>query len=124
MSEKFMTSPVLKASEAVVEVFDWGELHWFVNAAIGNSETTTLGRCVLKPGYENPRHIHPNCEELLQVVSGKILHTLGDDVYEMKPGDTIAIPMNVVHNAKNTGAEDAVLTIVFSSAYRETQGET
>ena len=124
MSEKFMTNPVLKASEAVVQVFDWGELHWFVNAEIGNSKTTTLGRCILKPGCENPRHIHPNCEELLQVVSGKIMHTLADEVYEMKAGDTITIPENVVHNAKNVGAENAILTIVFSSACRETQGET
>lgn len=123
MSSNLTMHPVLEASAARVEKFQWGELHWFVSGSIGNSQTTTVGRCILKPGHENPRHIHPNCEEILQVVSGSIMHSLGDEMYPMNPGDAIAIPQNIVHNAKNVGTEEAVLTIVFSSAYRETQGE-
>jgi quercetin dioxygenase-like cupin family protein len=41
----------------------------------------------------------------------------------MNPGDTVSIPSGVVHNATNIGSEDAVLTISFSSAYRESVGE-
>ncbi len=123
MSKNLLTKPVLEASAARVETFHWGELQWYVSGSIGNSETTTVGRCILKPGQENPRHIHPNCEEILQVISGTIMHSLADGTYQMNPGDAIAIPQNIVHNARNIGTEDAVLTIVFSSAYRETQGE-
>jgi quercetin dioxygenase-like cupin family protein len=123
MSRNIATGPIIMANDAIVEHFDWGRLVWFASGSIGNSDAMTLGRCIMKPGHENPRHTHPNCEELLQVISGRILHTLADESFEMGPGDTIAIPQDVVHNARNIGAEDAVLTIVFSSAMRQTQGE-
>lgn len=111
---------VLRSAEAVLEEFDWGQLRWFTGKKIGNSETTTVGQCVLRAGCENFRHYHPNCEEILQVIQGSIRHALGDDVYEMRAGDTIVIPPNVVHSARNVGDEDAVLTIIFSTADRQT----
>ena len=123
MTRKIAAGPFLVADDAIVEHFDWGRLMWFVGGSIGTSEAMTRGRGIGKPGQENPRHTHPNCEEILQVVSGRILHTLADDSFEMSPGDTIAIPQNIVHNARNIGTEEAVLTIVFSSAMRETVGE-
>ncbi len=123
MSSELVNKPVLAASEAVVQQFDWGRLDWFVNAQIGNSNDMTLGKCTIRPGSENPRHYHPNCEEILQVISGKIAHTMGDDVFEMGPGDTIVIPPNIMHNARNVGSQDAVMTIAFSAADRQTIGE-
>jgi quercetin dioxygenase-like cupin family protein len=123
MSRKVATGPFLVEEDAVIEHFDWGRLIWYASAGIGNAGEMTLGRCILKPGHENPRHIHPNCEEILQVISGQILHTLGDNSFEMGPGDTICIPQDLVHNARNVGDEEAVLLIAFSSAMRQTQGE-
>jgi len=115
--------PLRSAAQAVVEQFDWGELYWFANGQIGNSATTTVGKCILKPGYANFRHSHPNCEEILQVMEGQILHSLGDDCFPMGPGDTIVIRPNVVHNATNTGAGEAVMTIIFSTPDRKTKIE-
>ncbi|HYE04113.1 MAG TPA: cupin domain-containing protein [Planctomycetota bacterium] len=103
---------------------EWGQLRWFANHELGNSSDVTVGRCVLKPGRENPRHLHPNCAEVLVVMKGRIRHTLdaGRDV-EMGVGDTISIPANMAHRALNIGDGDAELMIVFSSARREVQGE-
>lgn len=42
----------------------------------------------------------------------------------MEAGDTISIPTGVWHNARALGNEDAEMTISFSSADRETEGET
>ena len=115
---------VIKKSDAVVQKFDWGELHWFASGQIGNSEKMTIGKCIVKPGRENPRHLHPSCEEVLHVLSGTISHSIGKEkFFEMQPGDTIAVPPGVVHNAKNVGKEEAVLMIAFSSATRESKGE-
>ncbi|RIK35640.1 MAG: cupin domain-containing protein [Chloroflexi bacterium] len=114
-------NPVLAAQRAIVQEFDWGQLHWFANSKIGNSQTTTFGKCIIKAGQANFRHSHPNCEEILQVVSGEIIHSLGDEQYRMGPGDTIVIPPNIVHNAENVGAGDAVMTIIFSTPDRQTQ---
>jgi quercetin dioxygenase-like cupin family protein len=112
------------AARAQVAGADWGELTWFANAELGNSDALTVGRCVLRPGHENPRHQHPNCDEVLVVLAGRIRHTLacGEDA-EMGPGDTISIPAGMVHRALNIGGDDAVLLIAFTSARREVVGE-
>ncbi|MCC7353839.1 MAG: cupin domain-containing protein [Anaerolineae bacterium] len=115
MTEKAL----LKAHETTGDEFDWGKLWWFASGKLGNSEAMTTGQCLIKPGQENPRHYHPNCEEILHLISGRIVHSLGDEEFEMWPGDTITILPNVVHNARNAGTDDAIMTISFSSAYRQ-----
>lgn len=104
--------------------FSWGQLTWFADRAQGNSTDITVGRCILKPHQGNPRHCHPNCSEVLVVLSGRITHTdaHGGET-EMGPGDTVTIPANLWHHARNLGDTDAVLLIAFSSADRETVGE-
>lgn len=111
---------VLPASEATVQAFDFGELVWYANGKMGNSETMTFGRAILKAGQANFRHYHPNCEEILHVLSGRIVHSLGDELYPMGPGDTIVVPPEVVHNASNDGEETAVMSILFSTPDRQT----
>jgi quercetin dioxygenase-like cupin family protein len=83
----------------------------------------TVGQAVIKPGQENPRHFHPNCDEVLHVFKGDILHTMNDRTVEMHAGDTVSIPAGVMHNAKNIGNEEAKLAISFSSADRQVVGE-
>lgn len=99
---------------------DWGSLTWFVSKGQGNSDALTVGKCIIKPGCANPRHYHPNCEEVLHVLEGAIAHTLeGEERVMMQPGDTITIPPHLVHNAENVGEIDALVLICFSSAERQ-----
>lgn len=115
---------VLKYEDADVSDFDWGRLTWFASGKLGNSDTMTVGLCEIRPGCSNPRHSHPNCEEVLHVVQGTIAHTAdGGSEAVLSPGDTVSVPANIVHNARNIGDELAVLSICFSSADRETAGE-
>ncbi len=114
---------VCTAAEAEVQPMDWGHLEWMVSGERGNSATMTVGRCHILPGRENPRHYHPNCDEVLHVLSGVIEHSLGDEVIRMTAGDTISIPTGTMHNARNAGDSEAVFVIAFSSAYREVVGE-
>ncbi len=99
---------------------DCGRLTWFASGELGNSATMTVGCSHLRPGQMNPRHFHPNCEEILHVLQGRIVHSLNDEEVEMAPGDTVSIPPNAVHNARNIGDTEAVLFICFSSADRQT----
>jgi quercetin dioxygenase-like cupin family protein len=94
-----------------------------VSGKQGTSETMTVGRCYIRPGAQNPRHDHPNCDEVLHVLQGRILHSVDDEVEEMGPGDTVSIPSGALHNARNIGDEEAVFVIAFSSADRLTVGE-
>ena len=114
---------VSRTDDHLIDDQPWGRLVWMVAGRMGNSDTMTVGRCYIDPGQENPRHHHPNCDEVLHVLQGTIEHSAGDDIVEMGPGDTISIPTGVVHNARNIGTEQAVFVIVFSSADRQAIGE-
>lgn len=114
---------VTRPSQNKVMEQPWGRLTWYVSGELGNSATLTVGQAIIRPGRENPRHYHPNCDEVLRVARGRILHTMGDRTVEMSVGDTVSIPTGVPHNARNIGTEDAVLDISFSSADRKVVGE-
>lgn len=113
-----------RPGDFAVEQTAWGRLVWQVSASLGNSETMTVGRCFIGPGQANGRHFHPNCDEVLCVLRGRIVHSWDDQEVEMGEGDVISIPSGVVHNARNSGDETCELAISFSSAYRESVDET
>lgn len=114
---------LLPRAEALVEPQPWGTLEWFASRALGNSTSLTVGIATISVGKENPLHRHPNCDEILHVIQGHIMNRVGDKEYEMRAGDTVTIPEGTWHNARNVGAENAVLSISFSSPDRISIGE-
>ncbi len=58
-----------------------------------------------------PLHDHPH-EQIGYLVSGRIELTIGDQVYEVKPGDGWCIPGGVPHGASLI--EDSIAIEVFS----------
>ena len=102
----------------------WGSLTWFASGKLGNSGGMTIGRALIKSGCENPLHSHPNCDEVLVVLQGRIAHVIenGNEV-EMTVGDTITLPQGLPHRARNIGEDDAILSISFSSPDRQTKLE-
>ena len=110
---------IARAKDNAGEDYPWGRLDWFVSGALGNSDKLTVGRCRIDPGQANPPHYHPNCDEVLHVLSGTIRHRLGDEYFDMAEGDTISIPTGQIHNAQNVGAEPAILMITFSTPDRQ-----
>jgi quercetin dioxygenase-like cupin family protein len=103
---------------------DWGSLTWFVSAEQGNCGTMTVGQATLKPGQASARHMHPNCDEVLHVIKGTIVHSLGDGKEaRMSAGDTVTIPVGIAHYARNVGDEEAVMILSYSSAYRKVVNE-
>jgi quercetin dioxygenase-like cupin family protein len=114
---------VTPADRYEVEETSWGRLVWMVAGRLGNSNAVTVGKCYIAPGSANPRHYHPNCDEVLHVLRGDIEHSLNDDTFRVAVGETVSIPMGSMHNARNLGDDEAELLIVFSSADRETIAE-
>ncbi len=119
----FLVSVVTSPEENGLQEFDWGHIDWHVSGPLGNSDTLTTGIAHVNVGAANPRHYHPNCDEVLHVLKGHIRHTMDDVTVEMKAGDTVSIPKGVYHNATNIGDEQAVLLISFDTAWREVIGE-
>ena len=115
-------SHMMGRDETKRDEMPWGRLVWMASAAQGNSESMTVGRCEILPGRVNYHHLHPNCDEILHLLEGEILHHVGgENPVAMKPGDTISIPAGLPHYAENTGPGMASMLVVFSSANRETQ---
>lgn len=115
---------LLKRDDLVYVNADWGQLIWYASRKQGNTDYLTLGRCIIYPDRSNPRHFHPNCDEILTVMQGTIHHTWNNgEVIEMSEGDTIMIPVGVQHQARNVGTTNAILLIAFTSADRQTIGE-
>lgn len=51
----------------------------------------------LTPNGGPPLHIHPNQDEWFYVIEGNYRFQVGDDIHQMKAGDTIFLPRNVPH---------------------------
>ena len=96
----------------------WGELNWLIGAEQTPGAEQTLGVVTINPGQRNPFHEHPNCEELLYVVSGSCEHRLGDHLFQLAPGDVIRIPRGMPHWARCTSDAPLVAVISFSSPDR------
>lgn len=103
--------------EAVDE--EWGSLRWLAGSDVGNAMGLTLGRVVIRVGSANPRHRHPNCEEALYLLNGRLLHTVGDQTFTLQAGDTLVIPADVPHNAASIGDVDADMIVAYSEGVRE-----
>ncbi|WP_326912954.1 cupin domain-containing protein [Rhizobium johnstonii] len=96
----------------------WGELNWKITGDGTPGAEMTFGTCRINPGERNQLHSHPDCEEILYVVSGDCEHKLGDALYRLEAGDAIRIPRNVRHWARALGTEPLFALIMFSSGTR------
>lgn len=65
----------------------------------------------MEKGSEVPKHSHPY-EQTGYLISGKIQLSIEDEKFNVDPGDSWCIPMNIEHKAEIT--EDSVLIEVFS----------
>ena len=111
---------LLRKVNIQTDKFPWGRLEWFARKGL-NGADMTLGTCYINPGMENTMHSHPNCDEVLYVLKGSIIHRLNGEEVKMNEGDSLFIPKNAAHNAINTGTDDAVLSIAFDTGDRQTE---
>jgi quercetin dioxygenase-like cupin family protein len=74
-------------------------------------EKTLLCEFRLEGGKVLPKHRHPH-EQTGYLISGRINLTIGDEMFEVEPGDSWCIPGDVEHSAEII--EDAVVVEVFS----------
>lgn len=96
----------------------WGSLNWLANGSLLNTRQQTIGRVVIKRGQHNPRHAHPDVEEILYLLTGKLEHTVGDQRVILEPGDTLLIPPGIFHNATSIGDVDADMIVAYPTAQR------
>jgi mannose-6-phosphate isomerase-like protein (cupin superfamily) len=106
-------------SDAPEVKYPWGWIRWLMNANIDPEASQTLGIVQINPGQRNPLHMHPNCEELLYVISGSAENIIGNNKATIGPGDLVRIPKGVPHQAITIGNKPFRAVISYSSNDRQ-----
>jgi quercetin dioxygenase-like cupin family protein len=61
-----------------------------------------IGVVTYQLGEGPPPHFHPNDEQFILMLEGKMNMVLGEETKEIGPGDLVHIPRNVMHGIKVT----------------------
>ena len=92
------------------------QVQFLIDARNAGSDQLVVGRTVLSPGARHERHLHPNCDEFLVVMSGRgEVHT-NTGREPSQAGDVIFTPRGNWHGFDNTGDEDVLLIWGWSGA--------
>jgi mannose-6-phosphate isomerase-like protein (cupin superfamily) len=88
--EPFITKDGSWIRELIHPTYQEGSAMSLAEATIGQGSTTIL-------------HIHRKSQEIYHVTQGKGMMTLGDERFEVKPGDSVLIMPGIPHCIKNIG---------------------
>jgi len=68
----------------------------------------------LAPGMSVPRHTHTREDEAYFVLIGELEVTVGDEVFILRPGDSLMAPRDIPHQLRNSGNVENHYLLVFS----------
>jgi quercetin dioxygenase-like cupin family protein len=100
------------AREVKLEQNDWGRLGWLSNPPNTGAEHLTVIDVNLAPGKGHNFHKHPDQEEVILVVAGKVEQWVDREKRILGPGDSAFIPGGVVHASFNVGDSDAKIVAI------------
>lgn len=117
-TESLGTSRVTAIDDDAALRFEWGSIQWLCSGQVYDDAQQTFGHVRILPGQKNPRHHHPNSDEMLLLLEGELNHSLGGEIFRLTPGDAIHIPQGVEHDALNTGDTVARMIVAYPTSDR------
>ena len=63
-------------------------------------EFIKVGIVTYEAGEAPPPHSHPNDEQWIYMLEGRLAHLLDDEIVTVGPGDLVHIPRNTVHGIR------------------------
>lgn len=66
----------------------------------------------LSPGRGTPLHVHPNQDEIFYVMDGAYRFRAGDEMFDMKAGDSVFLPRNLPHAWSQLSEKGKMLVIL------------
>ena len=114
-----MAGKFIKRSSLEQTQMDWGSTAFLSNPTTTAAGMLTVMEVVLTPGNGHNFHKHPEQEEVICVVEGRIEQWLEGKKQELGPGEAVFIPADVVHASFNTGNETAKLMVVLAPCIGE-----
>ena len=79
-----------------------------------NTERLVIHTNEYEPGGVSGGHAHADQEQAFYILEGDIEVEVGDETYQLGPGDCVLLPRNVFHKHRNVG--DKPLKFLFISA--------
>ena len=114
MNGKFMLS-----AETPYEALDWGKLRWMSHPPSTGAGQLTVIEVNIKPGEGHDFHKHPDQEEVIYCISGKVEQWLEQEKRTFGPGDSVFIGKGVVHASFNPCDNDAQLLAILGPCVGE-----
>lgn len=113
------TEPTVTVSHAAENRTPWGYMQWLCSGVLFGDAQQTVGYVEINPGEKNPRHVHPNSDEVLYLLEGELDHSLGEEIVHVTPGMAIHIPQGVGHDAFNPGQQVARMIVTYPTPDRQ-----
>jgi quercetin dioxygenase-like cupin family protein len=107
-----MAGKFVMAKEIKPEINDWGKLGWLSNPPNTGAKDLTVIDVNLSPCKGHDFHKHPDQEEVILVVAGKVEQWLDREKRILGPGDSAFIPGGIVHASFNVGDTDAKIVAI------------
>lgn len=117
MPEYVVRADTTRPADLTGTAFSHLDVRYLVGAERNGAELTHVGQTVYpKNGGTHESHSHPYAEETVIVLSGRGRHLIGEETYDIGPGDIVFVPRGVVHSAEAVGPADMVILWVLGGA--------
>ena len=97
-----------------VDHLDWGAIGWRARPANTDCKTFVVMDVTLEPGFGHDFHKHPEQDELITVLSGKIEQWIEQEKTILEAGDSVYLDKDVVHASFNVGDETVRMMVVLA----------
>lgn len=102
---------------------DGSTIREFMHPSQGRCAQQSLAEARVDPGGRTQRHRHHRTEELYHLLAGRGRMHLGADVFDVFPGDTVAIAPGTPHCIENPGDETLVFLCCCAPGYDDADTE-
>lgn len=96
---------------------DGSEIRELLHPSVHGNRNQSLAEAIIPAGKQSILHRHNSSEEIYHITSGHGVMQLGEKKFEIRPGDTIAIPAGMPHAVENYGKEPLKLLCSCSPPY-------
>jgi mannose-6-phosphate isomerase-like protein (cupin superfamily) len=117
--QRLPQATVTELSTEPADKYSWGTIHWLMSNKLDPDAEQTFGIVSIAAGQTNALHLHPNCEELMYILSGEGTTKVGGTVLPLRPGVLVRIPRGVLHQATASPSGSLVAAISYSSGNRQ-----
>ena len=107
-----MGGKFVMGKEIAAETLDWGQLRWLSHPPSTGARQLTVIDVTLAPGKGHDFHKHPDQEEVLYVVAGKVEQWVDREKHMLGAGDSAFVPAGMVHASFNAGDGDAKIVAI------------